>query len=63
MSNINVYDFNFDDTGYIGRDTGRKMRAEVGVGGRELRLHPYQFKEKQFSPTLCFYSSIEVLQF
>ena len=45
MSNMNVYDFIFDDTGgYIGRDGGRKKRAEVGVGGRELRLHPYQFK-------------------
>ena len=56
MSNMNVYDFNFDDTGYIGRDSGRKKRAEVGVGGRELRLHPYQYVEKQFIPTLCSYS-------
>ena len=34
MSNMNVYDFNFDDTGYIGRDSGRKKRVKVGVGVR-----------------------------
>ena len=32
MSTMNVYDFNFDDTGYIGRDSGRKKRAEVDGG-------------------------------
>ena len=33
-----------------------ELRSEVGVGGRELRLHPYQYVEKQFIPTLCSYS-------
>ena len=62
MSNMNVYDFNFDDTGYIGRDSGRKKRAEVGVGGRELRLHPYQFSlKKNSSVQHCVFTV--VLQF
>ena len=48
---------NFDNTGYIGRDSGRKKRVKVGVGGESwgyIRISQYQ--EKQFSPTLCSYS-------
>ena len=44
MSNMNVYDFNFDDTGYIGRDSGKKRSGLRGGGGRELRLHPYLYQ-------------------
>ena len=54
IPNVNTYDvcLNFDYTGYSVSDSGVKKRAEVGVGGRRFGLHPDQYQEKLFSPTL-----------
>ena len=59
---------NFDNTGYIGRDSGRKKRVKVGVGGESwgyIRISQYQIKKnssvQHCVPFLQYCSSSNIL--